>query len=65
MQLQRTNCMNYYMFLSKHDTIFSYLKKAAKICKEKYDSDIPDTVEGLMKLPGVGPKMVVILCILI
>ncbi|CAG8513237.1 1066_t:CDS:2 [Funneliformis mosseae] len=31
--------------------------KVAKVCKEEYDNDIPDTVEGLMKLPGVGPKM--------
>ncbi|CAI2165843.1 7047_t:CDS:2 [Funneliformis geosporum] len=34
-----------------------YLKQSAKVCKEEYDNDIPDTVEGLMKLPGVGPKM--------
>jgi len=24
---------------------------------EKYNNDIPDTVEELCKLPGVGPKM--------
>ncbi|RIA93240.1 putative endonuclease [Glomus cerebriforme] len=35
----------------------TYLKQTAKICKEEYNSDIPNTVEGLMKLPGVGPKM--------
>ncbi|CAG8741906.1 27259_t:CDS:2 [Dentiscutata erythropus] len=35
-----------------------YIKQAAKICKEEYDGDIPSSVEGLMKLPGVGPKMV-------
>ncbi|CAG8841801.1 34406_t:CDS:2, partial [Racocetra persica] len=34
-----------------------YIKQAAKICKEKYDGDIPNSVEELMKLPGVGPKM--------
>lgn len=34
-----------------------YLKKVATILKQDYDNDIPDTVEGLMKLPGVGPKM--------
>jgi endonuclease III len=39
--------------------LFRYLKQTAKICKEEYDGDIPNTVEGLMKLPGVGPKMVV------
>ncbi|GBB91999.1 hypothetical protein RclHR1_01950011 [Rhizophagus clarus] len=35
----------------------TYLKQSAKKCKEEYDGDIPNTVEGLMKLPGVGPKM--------
>ena len=29
---------------------------------EKYNYDIPDTVEELCKLPGVGPKMAV-LCV--
>ncbi|CAG8474180.1 7529_t:CDS:2 [Racocetra fulgida] len=32
-------------------------KQAAKICKEEYGGDIPNSVEELMKLPGVGPKM--------
>jgi endonuclease III len=34
-----------------------YLRAAAKICLEKYDGDIPETLEGLLELPGVGPKM--------
>lgn len=34
-----------------------YIKRTASILKEKYDSDIPRTLEELMKLPGVGPKM--------
>jgi endonuclease-3 len=42
-----------------HRKKVTYLKQAAKICKEEYDGDIPNTAEGLMKLPGVGPKMVV------
>ncbi len=33
------------------------IKNTSKILKEKYDSDIPDNVNDLMKLPGVGPKM--------
>jgi endonuclease III len=33
------------------------LQKAAQILIDQYGSDIPNTVEGLMKLPGVGPKM--------
>ncbi|OMH84724.1 Endonuclease III-like protein [Zancudomyces culisetae] len=34
-----------------------YLIQASKICIEKFDSDIPDTLKGLLDLPGVGPKM--------
>lgn len=34
-----------------------HLKKTAEILKRDYDCDIPDSVEGLCKLPGVGPKM--------
>lgn len=41
------------MFQKKAD----YIKDATKICAEKYNGDIPPTVEELVKLPGVGPKM--------
>lgn len=34
-----------------------YIKKTTQILKEKYNGDIPATVEELVKLPGVGPKM--------
>ena len=34
-----------------------YLKKATTLVIEKYGGDIPETVEELCKLPGVGPKM--------
>ncbi|KAF0852273.1 mitochondrial endonuclease III-like protein [Andalucia godoyi] len=34
-----------------------YLKGAAKLCKDKHNGDIPATLEGLLELPGVGPKM--------
>ena len=34
-----------------------YLKKTAEILRNEYDNDIPETVEKLCKLPGVGPKM--------
>jgi endonuclease III len=34
-----------------------YIKKTSQILLDEYDGDIPDTAEGLMKLPGVGPKM--------
>ncbi|CAG8841130.1 13416_t:CDS:2, partial [Racocetra persica] len=35
-----------------------YIKQAAKICKEKYDRNILNSVEELMKLPGIGSKIV-------
>lgn len=34
-----------------------YIKQAAEILRDKWDSDIPNTIEGLTSLPGVGPKM--------
>ncbi|KAI5658057.1 hypothetical protein M9H77_26850 [Catharanthus roseus] len=33
------------------------LKKIAKICLLKYGGDIPSTLEELLLLPGIGPKM--------
>ncbi|KAF4346499.1 hypothetical protein F8388_019902 [Cannabis sativa] len=35
----------------------SNLKKVAKICLTKYDGDIPSSLEELLLLPGIGPKM--------
>ena len=34
-----------------------YIKQAAEILRDHHNSDIPTTIEGLMSLPGVGPKM--------
>ncbi|XP_060522787.1 endonuclease III-like protein 1 [Cylas formicarius] len=34
-----------------------YIKKTSEILKTQYDCDIPQSVEALCKLPGVGPKM--------
>ncbi|XP_019413208.1 PREDICTED: endonuclease III homolog 1, chloroplastic-like isoform X2 [Lupinus angustifolius] len=33
------------------------LKKIANICLLKYDGDIPSSLEQLLLLPGIGPKM--------
>ncbi|XP_062173152.1 endonuclease III homolog 1, chloroplastic [Alnus glutinosa] len=33
------------------------LKKIAKICLMKFDGDIPSSLEELLLLPGIGPKM--------
>lgn len=35
----------------------SNLKKVSKICLSKYNGDIPSTLEELLLLPGIGPKM--------
>lgn len=33
------------------------LKKIAKICLIKYGGDIPRSLEELLLLPGIGPKI--------
>ncbi|KAK4783887.1 hypothetical protein SAY86_018255 [Trapa natans] len=33
------------------------MKKIAKICLLKYNGDIPSSLEDLLALPGIGPKM--------
>ncbi|XP_068631723.1 endonuclease III-like protein 1 isoform X2 [Battus philenor] len=38
-------------------TKVKYIKKTTQTLKEQYDGDIPDSVEKLCKLTGVGPKM--------
>ncbi|XP_046693972.1 endonuclease III-like protein 1 isoform X2 [Silurus meridionalis] len=38
-------------------TKVKYLKEATEMIHCEYGGDIPDTLEGLMRLPGVGPKM--------
>lgn len=34
-----------------------HLKRTSQVLLDEYDGDIPDSIEGLCKLPGVGPKM--------
>lgn len=43
--------------VSFHNQKAKNLKKTAQILRDDYDDDIPDTVESLCRLPGVGPKM--------
>ncbi|PGH08847.1 hypothetical protein AJ79_05851 [Helicocarpus griseus UAMH5409] len=40
-----------------HNNKTKYIKAAAVMLRDEFDSDIPPTVEGLIRLPGVGPKM--------
>ncbi|KAJ0261929.1 Endonuclease III 1 [Hirschfeldia incana] len=35
----------------------TYMKKIAKICLEKFKGDIPSSLDDLLALPGIGPKM--------
>ncbi|XP_049531863.1 endonuclease III-like protein 1 [Anopheles darlingi] len=34
-----------------------FIKQASQILLDQYGGDIPDSIEGLLKLPGVGKKM--------
>lgn len=40
-----------------HNNKTRYIKATALILRDTFNSDIPDTIEGLISLPGVGPKM--------
>lgn len=41
-----------------HNNKTKFIKAVAFILRDQYGGDIPDTIEGLVSLPGVGPKMV-------
>lgn len=41
-----------------HNNKTKFIKAVAIILRDQYGGDIPDTIEGLVSLPGVGPKMV-------
>ncbi|VEU19798.1 DEKNAAC100280 [Brettanomyces naardenensis] len=40
-----------------HHRKAEYIKKTAEIVKEKYNGDIPKSIEEITGFPGVGPKM--------
>ena len=40
-----------------HNNKTRFLKSTARILHTQYEDDIPSTIEGLIALPGVGPKM--------
>ncbi|BFZ58086.1 alpha,alpha-trehalase nth1 [Savitreella phatthalungensis] len=40
-----------------HNRKTIYLNQIAQILRDDYEDDIPRTLEGLLALPGVGPKM--------
>ncbi|KAJ3063619.1 hypothetical protein HDU98_000577, partial [Podochytrium sp. JEL0797] len=43
--------------VSFHKRKAVYLKKTAEMLVESYNSDVPNTIEELLNLPGIGPKM--------
>jgi len=44
-----------------HNKKVKYIKNAARILHDKYDDDIPPTLEEVLSLPGVGNKMAYLL----
>jgi endonuclease-3 len=40
-----------------HQRKAKFIRDTARILRDRYDDDIPPTLEGLVELPGVGPKM--------
>lgn len=40
-----------------HNNKTKYIKQTAEILRDQWEGDIPDSIEGLVALPGVGPKM--------
>ena len=40
-----------------HNNKTKFIKSVAVFLCDKYGGDIPDTIDGLVSLPGVGPKM--------
>jgi endonuclease-3 len=42
-----------------------FIKEASKICLERFGGDIPDSLNELLALKGVGPKMAHLVVILI
>jgi endonuclease-3 len=40
-----------------HNRKAGYIKKTAEILADKFHGDIPTTIEDVVSLPGVGPKM--------
>lgn len=40
-----------------HTRKATYIKKACELLRDKFDSDVPKTIEEVVSLPGVGPKM--------
>ena len=40
-----------------HNNKTRFIKRSAEILRDEHKGDIPDSIEGMVSLPGVGPKM--------
>ena len=40
-----------------HNVKTKNIRRATQILRDEYDEDVPNTMEALLALPGVGPKM--------
>jgi endonuclease-3 len=43
--------------VSFHNNKAKYIKKLAEVLHKDYEDDAPETLDKLLKLPGIGPKM--------
>lgn len=46
-----------------HSKKVQYIKQTSRILKEKHNGEVPSTLEELKALPGVGPKMALLLLV--
>ena len=44
-----------------HNNKVDYIKRSTQLLVDKHGGRVPDTMEELLELPGVGPKMALIL----
>jgi len=51
-------CFTYQCIISRKA---QFIQQTSKILIEKYEGDVPPTLEEVLELPGVGPKMAHIL----
>lgn len=56
-QLSPPEIDSYICKVGFHNRKAQYIAKTCQILKSEFDGDIPKTIEEIVKLPGVGPKM--------
>ena len=56
-RLGEFQCLCFYTMYHLIHPLGRYIKQSAVVLRDRFDSDVPKTVEDLCSLPGVGPKM--------